>query len=540
MIRRKLNRILLIVLTLVIALDLLSISVEAKNKTTTEYGIYVILTRSNLRSKPAKDGQWLATLPEGDYVIMLDKPDKEFCHVSYNGTEGYVYRGCISKAEGEKLKEAKAKLGISEDVSEKAENTQIPSTVLEYMDEQRPNSALVKTSSENIAQDNEKLDNPSTEDDKNSDDKDVDDKDVDEQAGNMDDKAVTEATEEDRDKIADDKDSPTVVDIVGSMNPSTSMIVSKKKEDENEVTYEEAKIRVNAVLRKLPSADSSKLLTVPASSSVVILDEGDNGYLHIIYDKNEGYVFAKTVIRDGSVSRDSGILDTIVTQQSSASALSTRHKSLTSSASTVISAIVQTEVDVTVENEELVAQSSVADANTLKNSDIDYQIRTRANMRLTPSKSGTLLTKVPTGANVTVLGDTQNGYTLVQYNGIEGYVLESVVVDSVDFAKMSAEQSALFTLTGYCTCAKCCGNFSPEVTGLTAHTATGTIPTQGRTIAVDPKIISYGSVVHIDGLGDYVAEDCGGKVKGNHIDVYFESHEEALAFGRQKRYVSVN
>lgn len=530
MIRRKLNRILLMALALIVALDLFSLSVEAKSKTTTEYGIYIILTRSNLRSKPAKDGGWLATLPEGDYVIMLDKPDKEFCHVSYNGTEGYVYRGCISKVEGKQLKEAKEELGIVDEVNDKVETSQIPSTVLEYMDEQRPNSSLIKTPSENTVQDTV---------DKNATNKDDDKTETEQTSENN--KPAVEVTEvEDKKNETNDKDAPAVADIIGAVNSSTSMIVSKKKEEEVTVSYEQAKIRVNAVMRKLPSADSSKMLTVPAGSEVVILDEGDNGYLHVTYDKNEGYVFAKTVVRDGTVSRDSGVLDTIVTQQSGTSALSARHKTLSSSATAVISTIIQTEVDVTVDNEELTAQTAVSNASTLANNDIDYQIRTRANMRLTPSKSGTLLTKVPTGANVTVLGDTQNGYTLVQYNGIEGYVLESVVVDSVDFAKMSAEQSALFTLTGYCACAKCCGNFSPEVTGLEAHTATGTIPTQGRTIAVDPKIISYGSVVHIDGLGDFIAEDCGGSVKGNHIDVYFESHEEALAFGRQKRYVSVN
>ena len=118
--------------------------------------------------------------------------------------------------------------------------------------------------------------------------------------------------------------------------------------------------------------------------------------------------------------------------------------------------------------------------------------------------------------------------------------MESVVVDSVDLSTISSEGAVLFSLTAYCSCAKCCGSYSPEVTGRESHTATGTVPMQGRTIAVDPKVIPYGSVVHIEGMGDYIAEDCGGGVKGNHIDVYFDSHEEALQFGRQKRYVSIN
>ena len=82
------------------------------------------------------------------------------------------------------------------------------------------------------------------------------------------------------------------------------------------------------------------------------------------------------------------------------------------------------------------------------------------------------------------------------------------------------------TATAYCPCAKCCG----KADGITA---TGTKATAGRTIAVDPSVIPYGTKVKING-NTYVAEDCGGAVKGNKIDIYFNTHEEALQFGRQK------
>ena len=83
-----------------------------------------------------------------------------------------------------------------------------------------------------------------------------------------------------------------------------------------------------------------------------------------------------------------------------------------------------------------------------------------------------------------------------------------------------------FKLTAYCSCSKCCGRFSDGIT------ATGTKATQGRTIAVDPKVIPYGTEVTIGGVV-YLAEDCGGAINNNHIDIFFNSHSEALNFGVQ-------
>ena len=66
--------------------------------------------------------------------------------------------------------------------------------------------------------------------------------------------------------------------------------------------------------------------------------------------------------------------------------------------------------------------------------------------------------------------------------------------------------------------------------GDSSRTATGTTPTVGRTVAVDPSVFPYGSELVINGH-TYIAEDCGGDIKGNHIDILFATHEEALNFG---------
>lgn len=113
---------------------------------------------------------------------------------------------------------------------------------------------------------------------------------------------------------------------------------------------------------------------------------------------------------------------------------------------------------------------------------------------------------------------------LDEENNAEGYTLSVVV-------------------TAYCPCVKCCGIYSEQHpsrqnTGFVQKTSTGTIPQQGRTIAVDPSVIPLGSEVVINGHS-YIAEDTGGGIKGNRIDIFFSSHQEALNWGRQTLEVMI-
>lgn len=79
--------------------------------------------------------------------------------------------------------------------------------------------------------------------------------------------------------------------------------------------------------------------------------------------------------------------------------------------------------------------------------------------------------------------------------------------------------------------------YSPKELGKTSpsqlRTSTGTTPKEGRTIAVDPKVIPYGSIVYIQDYGYYIAEDCGGDIKSNRIDVFTASHENAIQQGKK-------
>ncbi|MDY5020974.1 MAG: 3D domain-containing protein [Blautia sp.] len=81
-----------------------------------------------------------------------------------------------------------------------------------------------------------------------------------------------------------------------------------------------------------------------------------------------------------------------------------------------------------------------------------------------------------------------------------------------------------FRITHYCPCSICCG---PWANGITS---TGVTATTNHTIAVDPTQIPYGSKVVINGQV-YVAEDCGGAIKTNCIDIYVATHEEGESLG---------
>ena len=120
-----------------------------------------------------------------------------------------------------------------------------------------------------------------------------------------------------------------------------------------------------------------------------------------------------------------------------------------------------------------------------------------------------------------------DGFYLVEAY-TNGEKLTGSKVYSIGMASTAANLIPLgkFKTTAYCPCRKCSGKWG-------GRTSTGTIATAGHTISVDPRVIPYGSHIMINGV-IYTAEDCGGGVKGNHIDIYFPTHAETKAYGTQK------
>jgi 3D (Asp-Asp-Asp) domain-containing protein len=94
-----------------------------------------------------------------------------------------------------------------------------------------------------------------------------------------------------------------------------------------------------------------------------------------------------------------------------------------------------------------------------------------------------------------------------------------------------------FELTAYCSCPECCGKWAKnrpidERGNEIVYGASGEILTEGISIAVDPDVIPYGSIIDING-NKYRADDTGGAIRGSRIDIYFADHEQAKQFGVQ-------
>lgn len=109
---------------------------------------------------------------------------------------------------------------------------------------------------------------------------------------------------------------------------------------------------------------------------------------------------------------------------------------------------------------------------------------------------------------------------------------ENLEAENSDAEKLEAADwisAGIFKVTHYCNCERCQGEYI-------GATATGTAPKVGRTIAVDPDAIPLGSVVKIGGQ-EYVAEDTGGAIKGNRIDIFVADHSEAMAKGIKEETV---
>ena len=138
---------------------------------------------------------------------------------------------------------------------------------------------------------------------------------------------------------------------------------------------------------------------------------------------------------------------------------------------------------------------------------------------------------IGTITTITTRGDGQSENNNIDFG--TGYPITGVTIKSI----------GQYKTTSYCSCPVCCGIWSEQHpsrigTDYQQRTKSGTKPRSNNTIAADWSVLPAGTKVYIDGIC-YTVEDTGSAVKGQHIDIYQDSHDAARAWGIQYKEVFI-
>ena len=145
------------------------------------------------------------------------------------------------------------------------------------------------------------------------------------------------------------------------------------------------------------------------------------------------------------------------------------------------------------------------------------------NIRKGPSTKYKVITTMKKGTQVKILS-SKNGWYKVQYKKITGWSSGKYIKKSKTYSTPSPRRTLNVKNTLRVRAYAYSGG---------GHTALGTRARYG-VIAVDPRVIPYRSKVYIKELGGvFVAEDCGGGIKGNTIDIYMNSESKCRRWGRR-------
>ena len=146
--------------------------------------------------------------------------------------------------------------------------------------------------------------------------------------------------------------------------------------------------------------------------------------------------------------------------------------------------------------------------------EITYKVKYQNNTEIKRTKISEKIIKKPVDKIIQV----RSNVTSRSSDTIRGAELPNTKVSS----NQTTGKTKIYKITAYCSCAKCCG----KTNGITAS---GRKARAGRTIAA-PRGFKFGTKLSINGK-TYVVEDRGGAIKGNRIDLYVNSHSEALRWG---------
>lgn len=127
---------------------------------------------------------------------------------------------------------------------------------------------------------------------------------------------------------------------------------------------------------------------------------------------------------------------------------------------------------------------------------------------------------------VSINVSTDEEKSLVEENRGVVWALESALPEE-SYVEPEEPDWIEYVVTAYCGCRECVGNWYTE--GYTL-TASGWGAQAGVTIAADESY-PFGAVLYLEGLGERVVMDRGSAIVGNHIDLYFDTHEETCEWG---------
>ena len=154
----------------------------------------------------------------------------------------------------------------------------------------------------------------------------------------------------------------------------------------------------------------------------------------------------------------------------------------------------------------------------------------KLNVRKGPSIKYSRKGSLNKSKSVTIL-DESNGWYKINLNGSQGWV-------SKKYIKLSENSTSNNAPNLDNTQDKIVRTLNVEATAYTAYnsyslTSTGQKPKWG-TIAVDPRVIPYGTKIYIPEFNQtFIANDTGGAIKGNKIDIFMNTKKECYNWGRR-------
>lgn len=200
----------------------------------------------------------------------------------------------------------------------------------------------------------------------------------------------------------------------------------------------------------------------------------------------------------------------------------------TTQATEIVNAVVDTEKKMEEAQKELEARRKRAAAKKR------YYTTTYVELKSSSSSSAQRVELLQPVTKVKVV-EKKDGWAKVKVkaDGSVGYVkLQSLTHKKEDAEYIFQTKKTTYRCTGYCSCRICSEGWGTQ-------TASGKPCRANHTIAADLRKLPLGTKVYIEGLGEYVVEDVGGGVKGYHVDVYCNTHNECYGVTRNANLIVI-